>query len=149
MSFWVSSILQKTNENNSTWGTIVVKSNFFVLFWGELKIPKRHFEINRPLVWTALRNSFFHYFHISGNRFFINCWGVNLWAEIFAKFTLTGCAIKVYLCLIYDKALFIFVLCIALDWLVTYYRFWGVNQSSLILLLLIKNCMLMNERIFS
>ena len=38
-------------SNNSTWGTIVVKSNFFVRFLGELKIPKRHFEINRPLAW--------------------------------------------------------------------------------------------------
>ena len=38
-------------SNNSTWGTIVVKSNFFVHFLGELKIPKRHFEINRPLAW--------------------------------------------------------------------------------------------------
>ena len=37
------------NENNSTWGTIVVKSTFFVRFLGELKIPKRHFEINWPL----------------------------------------------------------------------------------------------------
>ena len=29
--------------------TIVVKSNFFVRSLGELKIPKRHFEINWPL----------------------------------------------------------------------------------------------------
>ena len=37
------------NENNSTWGTKVVKSIFLVHFLGELKIPKRHFEINWPL----------------------------------------------------------------------------------------------------
>ena len=30
--------------------SIVVKSNFFVCFMGELKIPKRHFGINWPLV---------------------------------------------------------------------------------------------------
>ena len=41
--------------------------------------------------------------------------GVKSLAEYFAKFTLTGFAINVYLCLIYDKALFIFVLCIALE----------------------------------
>ena len=37
---------QKTNENNLTWGTIVVRSNFFVRFLEEFKITKRHFEIN-------------------------------------------------------------------------------------------------------
>ena len=40
---------QKTNESNSTWGTIVVKLNFFIRFLGELKIPKRYFEFNWPL----------------------------------------------------------------------------------------------------
>ena len=49
MSFWRLQFSQKTNENNSTWGTKVVRSNFFVPFLGELKIPKRHFEINGPL----------------------------------------------------------------------------------------------------
>ena len=49
MSFWCLLFSQKRNENNSTRGTIVVKSNFFVRFFGELKIPKRHFEINWPL----------------------------------------------------------------------------------------------------
>ena len=49
MSFWCLQFSQKTNENNSTWGTIVVKANFFVRFLGELKIPKRYFEINWPL----------------------------------------------------------------------------------------------------
>ena len=55
-SFWCLQILPKKNENNSTWGTIVVKSNFFVRFLGELKIPKRHFEINWPFLVKA-RNS--------------------------------------------------------------------------------------------
>ena len=49
MAFWCLQFTQKTNEINSTWGTIVVKSNFFVHSLGELKIPKRHFEINWPL----------------------------------------------------------------------------------------------------
>ena len=49
MSFLGLQFSQKTNENNSTWGTIVVKSIFFFRFLGELKIPKRHFEINWPL----------------------------------------------------------------------------------------------------
>ena len=49
MSFWCLKFSQKTNEINSTWGTIIVKSNLFVRFLGELKIPKIHFEINWPL----------------------------------------------------------------------------------------------------
>ena len=49
MYFWCLQFSQKVNENNSTWGTIVVKSNFFVCFLGELRIQKRHFEINWPL----------------------------------------------------------------------------------------------------
>ena len=49
MSFCCFQFSQKTNKNNSTWGTIVVKSNFFIHFLGVLKIPRRHFEINWPL----------------------------------------------------------------------------------------------------
>ena len=33
-----ANIVQKTKENHSTWGTIVVNLNFFVPFLGELKI---------------------------------------------------------------------------------------------------------------
>ena len=50
MSFWCLQFSQKRNENNSPWGTIEVKSNYFVRFLGEMKIPKRHFEIKWPLV---------------------------------------------------------------------------------------------------
>ena len=49
MSFWCLQFSQKMNKNNSAWGTVVVKSNFFVRFFGELKITKRHFKINWPL----------------------------------------------------------------------------------------------------
>ena len=56
MSFLCHQFSKKTNENNLTWGTIVVKSNFFVRFLGELKIPKRHFEINWPLARLLLGN---------------------------------------------------------------------------------------------
>ena len=55
MSFWCLQFYQKTNENNSTWGTIVVKLISFVRFLGELKITKRHFEINWPLVFVCNR----------------------------------------------------------------------------------------------
>ena len=41
--------LQKTNENKSTWGIIVVKSNLFVPFLEEIDDPKNRFEINWPL----------------------------------------------------------------------------------------------------
>ena len=59
MCFWCLQFSQKTNENNSTWGTIVVKSNIFIRFLGELKVPKRHFEINWPLE-TLNNNDFFY-----------------------------------------------------------------------------------------
>ena len=49
MSFWCSKFSQKMNENNSTLDTLVIKSIFFVRFLGELKVPKRHFEINWSL----------------------------------------------------------------------------------------------------
>ena len=63
MSFWCLQYSQNTNKNNLTWGTIVVKLNFFVRFLGELKIPKRHFEINWPLashyqIWLVLLNMY-------------------------------------------------------------------------------------------
>ena len=58
MSFLCPQFSQKTNENNLIWGTIVVKLNFFVLYLGELKIPKRHFEINWPLVWHTFRRTY-------------------------------------------------------------------------------------------
>jgi hypothetical protein len=48
--FGVFNSPKKHNENNSTWGTISSrKVKLFVHFWGELKIPKRPFEINWPL----------------------------------------------------------------------------------------------------
>ena len=56
MSFWCLQFSQITNEINLTLLTIVVKSNFFVRFLGELKIPKRHFEINWPLARLLLGN---------------------------------------------------------------------------------------------
>ena len=45
----VSTILQKTKENNLTWGLIVVKLNSFVCFLEEIDDPKNHFENNWPL----------------------------------------------------------------------------------------------------
>ena len=57
--FWYLQFSQKLNENNSAWGTMVVKSNSFVRFLGEFKIPNRHFENNGPLdqaVWDQCFN---------------------------------------------------------------------------------------------
>ena len=42
MSFRCFEIFQKMNENNSTWGIIVVKSNFSFIFW---KISKHQKDI--------------------------------------------------------------------------------------------------------
>ena len=50
--FSVFKLFQKTNENKSTWGIIVVKSNFFVRFLEELRTPESPFEINWPLTDT-------------------------------------------------------------------------------------------------
>ena len=47
--FGVFDFLQKTNENKSTWGIIVVKSNSFVHFLEEIEDTKNHFEIIWPL----------------------------------------------------------------------------------------------------
>ena len=47
--FGVFKFFQKTNGNKSTWGILVVKSNCFVCFLEELRIPKSPFEINWPL----------------------------------------------------------------------------------------------------
>ena len=48
--FGVFNFLQKTNENKSTWGIIVVKSNSFVRFLEEIEDIKTPFEINWPLI---------------------------------------------------------------------------------------------------
>ena len=61
--FGVFDFLQKTNENKSIWGIIVVKSNSFVRFLEEIEDIKTPFEINWPLgkkaprVDTYLRSS--------------------------------------------------------------------------------------------
>ena len=47
--FGVFDFLQKTNENKSIWGIIVVKSNFFVRFLEEIEDIKTPFKINWPL----------------------------------------------------------------------------------------------------
>ena len=57
MSFWCFEFFLKTNENNSTWGIIAVKAFFFFFFLEEFKTPKRHFEVNWPLVSLLKVNS--------------------------------------------------------------------------------------------
>ena len=45
--FLVSSILPKNERKNSTWGIIVLLGRTFSFdFWKNLRLPKRHFEIN-------------------------------------------------------------------------------------------------------
>ena len=60
--FGVLNSYKKTNKNNSTWGTIVVRSNFLVHSLEELKIPKRYFKINCPLAkgWKMYLQSTVH-----------------------------------------------------------------------------------------
>ena len=53
MFFFVFDFLQKTNENKSIWGIIVVKMNSFVRFLEEIEGSKNHFEIIWPLPKTA------------------------------------------------------------------------------------------------
>ena len=52
--FGVFDFLQKTNENKSTWGAIVVKLNSFVRFLEEIEDTKNHFETIWPLIETKL-----------------------------------------------------------------------------------------------
>ena len=47
--FGVVDFLQKTNENKSTWGIIVVKSNLFVRFSEETSVWKKYFDFVWPL----------------------------------------------------------------------------------------------------
>ena len=49
MFFGVFDFLQKTNENKSTFGILVVKSNAFVHFLEEIEDVKNPFEIIWPL----------------------------------------------------------------------------------------------------
>ena len=42
VSSWCLQFSQKTNKNNSTWGTIVVKLDFFVRFFGRIEDTKKH-----------------------------------------------------------------------------------------------------------
>ena len=64
MSFWCLQFFQKTNKNNSTWGTIVVRSIFFVHFLEEFRIPTTPFEINWPLK-AMLQNTNFRLMNLS------------------------------------------------------------------------------------
>ena len=47
--FCVFNFFQKTNENKSTWGIIVVKSILFVLFLEESSAWKNHYDFVWPL----------------------------------------------------------------------------------------------------
>ena len=50
MSFFgVYNFFQKTNENKSTWGIIIVKSNSFIRFLEETSAWKNHFDFVWPL----------------------------------------------------------------------------------------------------
>ena len=48
--FGVFSLFQNTNENKSTWGIIVVKSNSFIHILEEMSAWKNHFNFVWPLV---------------------------------------------------------------------------------------------------
>ena len=52
--FGIVDFLQKMNENKSTWGIIVVKSNSFFHFLEEIEDIKDHFEIIWPLTTTTI-----------------------------------------------------------------------------------------------
>ena len=55
MSFWCLQFFQKTNGNNSTWGTIVFSNVEFFLFvfWENWRYQKVIFESNWPLSTTV------------------------------------------------------------------------------------------------
>ena len=73
----VFSSLNKTNEKNLTWGTIIVfLSNFFSPFLEELRIPKIPFKINWPLAFYTQLVKFHNFFskddflNLSATQFF-------------------------------------------------------------------------------
>ena len=86
--FLVSSIFQKKNEQKQF--DLRYHSNFSGRFLGELKIRKRHFEINRPLVSKAACNLVHFHMHTFysigrsrlkieiafGWNYFQGCWNV-------------------------------------------------------------------------
>ena len=70
--FGVFDFLQKTNENKSTWGIIVVNSNSFIHFLEEIKDTKNHFEIIWPLTINFIcLFKFFIHLHNWGHAFFV------------------------------------------------------------------------------
>ena len=111
MSFWCFQFFQKSNENNSIWGAIVVWSNFFVRVLEELKITKRHFEINWPLEQSTLRlgNAQLSWLKATCSRtnccfliyFIPNPWLIDLYMNIFMWF----------ICNNFGKNFIIWVLC--------------------------------------
>ena len=61
MFFGAFDFFQKTNENKSTWGNIVVKSNSFGRFLEESSAWKNHYNFVWPLggtVWELYGNQF-------------------------------------------------------------------------------------------
>ena len=48
--FGAFNFFQKTNENRSTWGIIVIKSNSFIRFLEETSALKNHFEFVWPFI---------------------------------------------------------------------------------------------------
>ena len=50
----MSSILPKNELENVNFSPSLLGQKFFVRFLGELKKPKSHFEINRPLAWISI-----------------------------------------------------------------------------------------------
>ena len=51
MVFCVFDFLQKTKENKSTWGIVVVKWNSLIRFLEEIEDTKNNFEIIWPLAY--------------------------------------------------------------------------------------------------
>ena len=52
--FGVLNSSKKGTKTIRPWGIIVVESNFLVRFLEEFKTPKRHFEINWPLLYLGI-----------------------------------------------------------------------------------------------
>ena len=79
--FVVFNFFQNSNENKSTWGIIVVKSNSFVRFLEETSAWKNHFEFVWPLVSTLIssrRVCIKFYCAVVKSRSFKNGFSINI-----------------------------------------------------------------------
>ena len=112
MFFGVFDFFQKTNENKSTWGIIVVKANLFVRFLEELSAWKNHDDFVWPLVYI-MWNVFWCPLQDFHQKYWGNSWFTRFIHICRLKSCQKGVILKLYLlnkavakCVLYCKCVF-------------------------------------------